>query len=395
VDGVRADRLLSIILILSKKAIVTGKELAEHFDVSVRTIYRDIDKISQAGIPVAAIGGKSGGFYIMENYKIDKLCFNSYLNVRESDLIEKVVLCWQSLWNERAIEYRAKYNVKTEFSHGVVIQEMIKSKLSGVIFTANPINGIRNEILINASYGLGEAIVSGKVNPDQYIIDKMSGKALKNEISSKEIVCQYTQDGIEYVPAPEKSRRISSLKENHIRAIVEESVRIEDYFGKPQDIEFAFDDNDKLFVVQSRQITTLFPIDSFEQDGKLRAYLSVGTVLLGMKEPFTPLGFDIFSQMFPSMINIMTMQKKPLDNSFVKYAGYRIYVDITYLLSNNFASKQFANTFSDNDLPLKNVMLSVIDKHSKTFKNQGIRFKIPWGGSKIRFEHGWRYEESK
>ncbi len=75
-DEVRADRLLSIILILTKKAIVTGQELAEHFDVSVRTIYRDIDKISQAGIPVAAIGGKSGGFYIMENYKLDKLCFN-------------------------------------------------------------------------------------------------------------------------------------------------------------------------------------------------------------------------------------------------------------------------------------------------------------------------------
>ncbi|QUH27226.1 YafY family transcriptional regulator [Serpentinicella alkaliphila] len=72
----RADRLLSIILILSKKAIVTGKELAKHFDVSVRTIYRDIDKISEAGIPVAAIGGKSGGFYIMENYKLDDLYFN-------------------------------------------------------------------------------------------------------------------------------------------------------------------------------------------------------------------------------------------------------------------------------------------------------------------------------
>ncbi len=75
-NRVRADRLLSIVLILSKKELVTGKELAEHFDVSVRTIYRDIEKISQSGIPVAAIGGKSGGFYIMENYKLDELYFN-------------------------------------------------------------------------------------------------------------------------------------------------------------------------------------------------------------------------------------------------------------------------------------------------------------------------------
>lgn len=72
----RADRLLSIVLILSEKGMTTGKELAEHFDVSIRTIYRDIEKISQAGIPVAAIGGKSGGFYIMENYKLDELYFS-------------------------------------------------------------------------------------------------------------------------------------------------------------------------------------------------------------------------------------------------------------------------------------------------------------------------------
>ncbi|MFZ5965712.1 MAG: PEP/pyruvate-binding domain-containing protein [Bacillota bacterium] len=305
--------------------------------------------------------------------------YSSYLNVKASDLIEKVVLCWQSLWNERAIEYRAKCNVTAEFSHGVVIQEMIHSKLAGVAFTANPINGIRSELLINASYGLGEAIVSGEVNPDQYTVDKKNGEILKEEIAVKKILCQYASDGIEYVPVAESSKSISSLKENHIKALVEVTGKIEDYYGKPQDIEFAFDENDQIFIVQSRDITTLFPIDAFDHDGKLRAYLSAGTVLLGMKEPVTPLGFDMLSQMFPTIINVMTKQKNPLDNSFVKYDGCRLYLDITYLMASKFASKQFANAFSGNDLPLKDVMLSVIDKHGNTFTNQGIKFKIPWG----------------
>lgn len=308
--------------------------------------------------------------------------YSSYLNVRASDLIEKVILCWRSLWNERAIEYRVKHNVTTQFSHAVVIQEMVNSKLAGVVFTANPINGIRNELLINASYGLGEAIVSGRVNPDQYTVNKKNREIVKKEIALKEILCQYSGSGIEYVSVTESSRSISSLKEDHIRAIVEETSRIEDYYGKPQDIEFTFDRNDELFIVQSRDITTLFPIDAFEQDGKLRAYLSAGTVMLGMKEPLTPLGFDMLSQMYAAVINVMTMQKRYIDNSFVKYAGCRLYLDMTYLLANKFVSKQFGNAFSGNDLPLKGVMNKMIDDHGKKFRNQEIKFKIPWGALK-------------
>ncbi len=308
--------------------------------------------------------------------------YDSYLNVKEVDLIERVIQCWQSLWNERAIEYRAKYNISTDFTHGVIVQEMIYSKLAGVIFTANPIDGVRSELLINASYGLGEAIVNGSVNPDQYTIDKKSGKIMKVEIAQKEILCQPSGDGIAYSPVPESRQSIGSLHENHIKAIVRAAGNIEDHFGKPQDIEFTFDENDELFILQTRDITTLFPIDKLEQDGKLRAYLSAGTVLLGMKEPFTPLGFDMISQMFPTIINVMTMRKKPLDNSFVKYNGCRLYVDITYLMASKIIAKQFANAFSGNDLPLKEVMLHVINNHEKTFTKQGIRFRIPWGAFK-------------
>ncbi len=305
--------------------------------------------------------------------------YNSYLNVTSEDLIEKVIKCWQSLWNERAIDYRNKYDIKGKFSQGVVVQEMIESRAAGVIFTANPISGIRSEILVNSAYGLGEAIVSGKVNPDQYTIDHRSGRLLQEEISKKDTLCQYGKEGIEYVKVDFALQEKSSLKSNHIKTIVKEVERVQDYFGIPQDIEFAIDNRDEFYIVQSRDITTLFPIETFDQDGKLRAYLAASSVMLGMKEAFTPLGADVYGGMFPSLINVMTMRKKPLSDNFVKYAGGRIFVDITYLMSSKFVAKQFAKAFSGNDLPLKGTMDYVIEKHGKTFTNQRIKFKIPWG----------------
>lgn len=311
--------------------------------------------------------------------------YSSYLNVTEKDLIEKVLLCWQSLWNERAIDYRSKHNINAQFSHAVVVQEMIDAQISGIIFTANPLNGIRDELLVNAAYGLGEVIVSGSIHPDQYRLDRSSGRLLEEEIATKEFVCRYADDGIKYVPGDETTKSESSLSQAHLQTIVAEANKIQDFFGTPQDIEFAFDDQGTFFILQSREITSLFPIDTFVQDGKLRAYLCANTVMLGIKEPFTPLGYDLMSQMFPTIINVMTAQKKPINNSFVKPAAGRIYADMTYLLSRNFIGRQFAKVFSGNDLPLESTMNAMLDQHGKQFSRQGIKFKIPWGVFKYGF----------
>ncbi|NBI30849.1 PEP/pyruvate-binding domain-containing protein [Chengkuizengella marina] len=305
--------------------------------------------------------------------------YNTYLNVTSKDVIEKVTLCWQSLWNERAIEYRMKNNISSDFTHAVVIQEMINAKLSGIIFSSNPLNGIRSELLINSSYGLGEAIVSGNVNPDQYTVDKISSKVIKKEIASKEIFCQYAENGIQFIPVQNNKKKVSSLEKHHIQMIVKETEKIQNYFRTPQDIEFAINDHDEFFIVQSRDITSLFPIEQFEDDGKLRAYLCVNTVMLGMKEPFTPLGFDMFSYTLPAIINIMTSRKKPIDQGFVKYADGRIFADITYLLSKKWIGNQFGKAFSGNDLPFEETMNRLIKQHGKQFANQDINFKIPWG----------------
>ncbi len=273
--------------------------------------------------------------------------YTTYLNVTEVDLCEKLIECWKSLWNVRAMDYRKKHEVTTEFSHAVVVQEMVESVISGVAFTANPMNGLRRQLVLNGSWGLGEAIVSGDVNPDQYIVNRVNGSVVESKINKKTMKYIYGQNGTTKVNLSGDEAEKSCLTSSHIAKLVKVTGQVESYFGQPQDIEFAFDARGELFILQSRDITTLFPIDQLEQDGKLRAYMSAGTVLLGMKEPFTNLGFDLMSQMFPTIINVMTnRKKKPLTNNFVRYAGNRIFVDMSYLLASKFVSNQFAKGFS-------------------------------------------------
>jgi pyruvate,water dikinase len=306
--------------------------------------------------------------------------YSTYLNVAEDQLTERVIECWRSLWNERAMEYRLKNQVTVDFSHAVVVQKMVKAAVSGVAFTANPMNGIRHQLVINASFGLGEAIVSGELNPDQYTVDRNTGVVIDRTINkkSRKVVARGT--GIDWVALGDQEANTSSLNEEQIGRLAEAADQIETLFGRPQDLEFAFDNQNILYILQSRDITTLFPIDKLEQDGKLRAYMSAGTVLFGMKEPFTNLGYDLMSHMFPTIINVMTnRQKKPLTNHFVRHAGNRIFVDMTVLLSSGFVTKQFAKAFSGNDLPLEGVITSLMKDYGKQFKHQGIRFRFPLG----------------
>ncbi|AHM57753.1 ABC-2 family transporter protein Pps (plasmid) [Peptoclostridium acidaminophilum DSM 3953] len=305
--------------------------------------------------------------------------YSSYLNVTKDNLLKKVIACWQSLWNERAMTYRKQFGLEEDLTHAVIVQEMVNSEVAGVLFTANPTNGIRSQYIINVSYGLGEAVVSGAVNPDQYIYSIEEQNLISSTIGTKEILYAYGNAGIEAHPVDSKRNMESSLSIEDIQRLVEVAQGIHAYFGKPQDIEFAINKGGEIFVLQSRDITALFPIDQFKQDGKLRAYMAASSVLLGMKEAFTPLGADIYGGMFPTVLEVMTATKKKIPGDFVTYTGARIFLDISYMLSNRFVGKSFGNAFSGSDLPLKRTMDQLLADHGKTFRHQGIRFKIPFG----------------
>ncbi|WP_456451137.1 phosphoenolpyruvate synthase [Palaeococcus sp. (in: euryarchaeotes)] len=191
----------------------------------------------------------------------------TYLDVYGvDDVIEKVKKCWASLWTARATFYRAKQG----FDHSkvylsAVVQKMVNSETSGVMFTANPVTNDRNEIMINAAWGLGEAVVSGSVSPDEYIVEKGTWKIKEKYIAKKEVMVvrnPETGKGTVYVKVadflgPEWVEK-QALTEEQIVEVAQVGAKIEEHYGWPQDIEWAYDKDDgKLYIVQSRPITTL------------------------------------------------------------------------------------------------------------------------------------------
>ncbi|WP_297507347.1 phosphoenolpyruvate synthase [Thermococcus sp.] len=200
----------------------------------------------------------------------------TYLDVYgDDDVIDKVKKCWASLWTARATFYRAKQG----FDHrkvylSAVVQKMVNSETSGVMFTANPVTNDRNEIMINAAWGLGEAVVSGAVTPDEYIVEKGTWKIKEKYIAKKEVM---------YIRNPETGKGTVLVKvadylgpeyvekqvltDEQIIEVAKIGAKIEEHYQYPQDIEWAYDKDDgKLYIVQSRPITTLKEVPSESEE---------------------------------------------------------------------------------------------------------------------------------
>ena len=187
---------------------------------------------------------------------------DTYLWVRGVDAVcESVRKCWASLYNPEAVAYRERFKIDNP-AMGVTIQRMVDAAVSGVMFTCNPVSGDRSMVAINASWGLGLAVVGGEVTPDDYLVSKVTGEIVKRTISDK---------AIEYVPAAngtvrrdvEDARRHEScLDHDGLSTLVAIGKLIEKHFGAPQDIEWAFDQRGELFVLQSRPVTGLAKIEA-------------------------------------------------------------------------------------------------------------------------------------
>jgi pyruvate,water dikinase len=182
----------------------------------------------------------------------------SYLNVRGGDaVIDAVKRCWASLWTGRAIGYRKRQGIRAdEVSMAVVVQRLVAAESAGVLFTANPVTGARDELMINAAWGLGEAIVSGRVTPDTMVIDKQTGTMKSREISSKEIMTVRLSDGTREEPVPAAMRKQAALTPEQAAELARLGIEIERLYGQPMDIEWAQCDG-QIFIVQARPVTAL------------------------------------------------------------------------------------------------------------------------------------------
>jgi pyruvate,water dikinase len=187
----------------------------------------------------------------------------TFLNVKGGDeLVYYVRKCWSSLFTPRAIFYRTQKGFPHEkVLISVAVQKMVNSKAAGVMFTLHPVTGDRSKIVIEGAWGLGEAVVSGAVTPDRFIVDKATLKILSKEVAEKTV--EYIRDPKTgktlHAEVPPERRRIPCLTDEEIIELAKLAKRIEEHYGKPQDIEFAIDRDlpfpENVFIVQSRPET--------------------------------------------------------------------------------------------------------------------------------------------
>lgn len=196
-----------------------------------------------------AAGASSAGLY------------ETYLNLRDQGaVLDGVLECYRSLWTPRAVQYRAFKNIDSaREAMAVVVMEMVPSDVSGVAFTVNPITADRSQITINASWGLGEGIVSGRVTPDQYLLDKSSLAVVSREIHPKEVAVRPQPGGGSGVAvldlSPEQSE-LPSLTDGQAQELGETCLRIERHYGRPVDVEWAYA-GPTLYILQARPVTGL------------------------------------------------------------------------------------------------------------------------------------------
>ena len=223
----------------------------------------------------------------------------TFLNVRGADAVLQAVKdCWASLWTTQAISYRHQNGIDPDtVAMAVVVQIMVPSEVSGILFTANPATGERGEMIVNASFGLGEAVVGGQVTPDTYVVDRGTLAAKETLIGPKEQQIVADGDlGVRLEDVAEDARQRASLSEDMLTRLAETALGIEGLFdGVPQDIEWAFSDG-RLHVLQSRPITNL-PVQPVELEWVPRPpakYLSRRQIVENMPDPICPLFEELY-----------------------------------------------------------------------------------------------------
>jgi len=190
----------------------------------------------------------------------------TFLNVTEEDLLQRVKECWASLFSQRAIYYRNQKGFPHhEVDIAVVVQQMVDAEKSGVMFTSHPSTG-EKRIIIEAAWGLGEAVVSGSVSPDNYVVDRESGEVETVTVADKKVMCVKDPDTghTEEVEVPEEKRNERVISDEEIGELVELGEIVEDHYDTPQDVEWAIFEGE-VYMLQSRPITTID--DSEIEDG--------------------------------------------------------------------------------------------------------------------------------
>ena len=291
---------------------------------------------------------------------------DTYLNVvGPAAILQHVRRCWASLFTERAVTYRLRNGFDHRKVHmAVVVQQMVFPQASGVLFTADPVTGNRKVASVDASFGLGEALVSGLVNADVYNV--RDGEVVAKTVATKRLAILASPAGgtQEKKIEPEQQKQ-PALTDAQVVRLVQLGRRIEAHFGRPQDIEWCLVDDD-FQIVQSRPITTLFPIpESGDQENHV--YVSVGHQQM-MTDPIKPLGLSVWQLTTP----------RPMGE-----AGGRLFVDVTPMLASPASRESLLGTLGKSDPLIRDALETVLDRGDfiPSLPNEGPAWAPPGGGS--------------
>ncbi|MDU0201090.1 phosphoenolpyruvate synthase [Paenibacillus sp. MAH-36] len=270
---------------------------------------------------------------------------DTYLNISGKEaILQHISKCWASLFTDRAVIYR----MQNGFDHSqvylsVIIQRMVFPQASGILFTADPITSNRKQLSIDASFGLGEALVSGLVSADCYKVQ--DDEIVDKRISIKKLAIYGRKEGgTETQPIELDQQKAQTLTEPQILQLARIGRQIEAYFGSPQDIEWCLADG-TFYIVQSRPITTLFPIPEAD-DEENHVYLSVGHQQM-MTDPIKPLGLSFYLLTTPAPM---------------RRAGGRLFVDVTNHLASPSRRDHLINVLGPNDPLIKDALTTIINR---------------------------------
>lgn len=269
---------------------------------------------------------------------------DTYLNIIGVDaILQHISKCWASLFTDRAVIYR----MQNGFDHrqvylSVIVQKMVFPQASGILFTADPMTGNRKLLSIDAGFGLGEALVSGLVSADGYKVRE--GEIAEKRIATKKLAIYGRKEGGTEIKQIDPDRqKTQTLADEQILQLAGIGRRIEAYFGQPQDIEWCLAD-DTFYIVQSRPITTLYPIPE-ANDQENHVYLSVGHQQM-MTDPIKPLGLSFYLLITPA-----PMRK----------AGGRLFVDVAPRLATPVGRETLLNTLGSDPL-IKGALMTIIER---------------------------------
>ena len=266
---------------------------------------------------------------------------DTYLNIiGQAEILKHISKCWASLFTERAVIYRLQNNFPQQSVQlSVVIQKMVFPQASGIMFTAEPVTSNRKVLSIDAGFGLGEALVSGLVNPDIYKV--RDGKIIDQKVSTKKLaIVPLEQGGTKEIELGIGQQTVQVLTDAQILQLERTGREIEAYFGRPQDIEWCLE-AENLYIVQSRPITTLYPAPDMK-DGKNRVYLSFGHRQM-MTEAMSPLSMSFMKLMFANVTNTPLIE-----------IGGRLYMDSSHEMHSPLMRKPFIKGLAAVDVLMQN-----------------------------------------